>query len=67
MIRLKRATEMLKLGVYDSISEVAYSVGFSDAQYFSKKFKKHYNMTPTQYVSANEQDATANKGADGHL
>jgi signal transduction histidine kinase/ligand-binding sensor domain-containing protein/AraC-like DNA-binding protein len=67
IIRLKRAAEMLKLGVCDSISEVAYSVGFSDAQYFSKKFKKHYNMTPTAYVSANQQNATADKGTEGHL
>lgn len=67
IIRLKRAAEMLKLGVCDSISEVAYSVGFSDAQYFSKKFKKHYNMTPTAYMSANQEKATAAKGTEGHL
>mgnify|MGYP006269406597 CR=1 FL=1 len=67
MIRLKRAAEMLRLGVCESIAEVAYSVGFSDAQYFSKKFKKHYNMTPTQYLSANPQNATADNRAEGHL
>ncbi len=67
IIRLKRAAEMLRLGVCDSISEVAYSVGFSDAQYFSKKFKKHYNMTPTAYMSANPQKATVDKGTEGHL
>ncbi|NRA52478.1 MAG: response regulator, partial [Phaeodactylibacter sp.] len=59
MIRLKKAAEMLRMGTCESISEVAYSVGFSDAQYFSKKFKKHYNMTPTQYVTAHRHNATA--------
>lgn len=67
MIRLKQAAELLKLGLCESIAEVAYSVGFSDAQYFSKKFKKHYNMTPTQYISANQQGAAASKGATGRL
>ena len=32
-----------------SVSEVAYSVGFIDPLYFSKFFKKHKGMTPTDY------------------
>lgn len=29
--------------------EVALEVGFSDYSYFTKKFRKYYGMTPTQY------------------
>jgi YesN/AraC family two-component response regulator len=38
---------------YDiSISEAAYSCGFSDEKYFMKTFKKLENLTPTQYRKA---------------
>ena len=32
-----------------NISEIAYEVGFSDPNYFSKVFKKTYKLTPTAY------------------
>jgi ligand-binding sensor domain-containing protein/signal transduction histidine kinase/DNA-binding response OmpR family regulator len=50
MIRLKRAAQLLVSEAGLSVAEVAYSVGFSDSQYFSKKFKKFFHCTPTQYV-----------------
>ncbi len=50
MIRLKRAAQLLASDADYSVSDVAYSVGFSDAQYFSKKFKKFYHATPTEYM-----------------
>ncbi|WP_207420115.1 hybrid sensor histidine kinase/response regulator transcription factor [Desertivirga brevis] len=48
-IRLKRAAMLLqqnKIG----IAEVAYSVGFNDRKYFSKEFKKQYNLSPSEYI-----------------
>ena len=33
-----------------SITEVAYSSGFEDSNYFSTLFKKHENMTPSEYL-----------------
>ncbi|MEG1187533.1 MAG: response regulator [Bacteroidales bacterium] len=33
-----------------SISEVAYAVGFSDPKYFSTCFKKHFGITPSEYI-----------------
>lgn len=48
MLRFKRAIELM-LGTGYSISEIAYKVGFSDPNYFSKAFKKVYHKTPTQY------------------
>ena len=47
--RLKVATELLKQG-NGNISEIAYSVGFSDVSYFSKCFKEMYHCTPTEYM-----------------
>ncbi len=47
-IRIKYAAEMLAKGVY-TVSEVAYSIGFSDLSYFGKCFKKAYGVSPTEF------------------
>ena len=49
-IRLKRATQLLSKKSMN-ISEVSYSVGFNDPQYFSKCFRKEFGVSPTQYVT----------------
>lgn len=41
------------LGTNKSVSEIAYSFGYSSPQYFSKVFKKYTNMSPTQYRVVN--------------
>ena len=38
-----------------NISEVAYSVGFNDPKYFTKCFKKAFNMTPTEYQKQQDE------------
>nr|WP_238319369.1 response regulator [Bacteroides propionicifaciens] len=50
-IRLKHACQMLK-DPSISISEVAYSVGFTDPRYFSTCFRNEFEMTPTEYQKA---------------
>ena len=47
-IRLEKAKELLESGYAGSIQEVAASVGYDDAYHFSKLFKKHYGITPSQ-------------------
>ena len=47
--RLKVGAELLKKG-NGTISEIAYSIGFSDVSYFSKCFKEIYQCTPTEYI-----------------
>jgi YesN/AraC family two-component response regulator len=50
-IRLKKAAQLLqqhKMTIY----EVAYAVGYDDRKYFSKKFKKQFGKTPTEYSVA---------------
>ncbi|MGV3011163.1 AraC family transcriptional regulator [Streptococcus thoraltensis] len=45
-IRMQRAKQLIET-TKESIKVVAISVGFSDALYFSKTFKKFWKMTPT--------------------
>ncbi len=47
-LRFEKAAEMIKEGSYP-IAEIAYRTGFNDAHYFSKAFRKHYGMTPSEY------------------
>lgn len=44
--RLHRAQEMLKTG--QSVSDVAYSVGFNDPFYFSRKYRSFFGYPPSQ-------------------
>ena len=47
-IRIMRATELL-CQTDDTLSSIAYSVGFSDPKYFSKVFKKEMGIIPSEY------------------
>jgi YesN/AraC family two-component response regulator len=47
-IRLKRSVQLLNQNA-GNISEVAYMVGFNDAKYFSKEFRKQFGKTPSSY------------------
>lgn len=49
-LRLEQAAEMLKNN-QGNVSEVAYSVGFNSLSYFSRCFKKHFNSTPSEYLT----------------
>ena len=46
--RLKKAAEYLKTSEMN-ISEILYQVGFSNRSYFTKCFKKQYDVTPREY------------------
>lgn len=48
-MRMKKAAKLLKAGKF-SVSEVMYTVGFSNSSYFSKCFSKAFGMTPTEYM-----------------
>ena len=47
-VRLKKACHMLRT-TQQSVSEIAYAVGFSSPAYFSTVFKNHFNSSPTQF------------------
>ena len=50
-LRMNKAAVMLKEGKF-SVSEVMYTVGFSNNSYFSKCFSKAFGMTPTEYMKS---------------
>ena len=46
MLRMKRAMELLN-NTQLNISEIAYDLGFSDPNYFSRTFQQIYGKTPS--------------------
>jgi signal transduction histidine kinase/ligand-binding sensor domain-containing protein/DNA-binding response OmpR family regulator len=46
-VRLKHAYQMLEKDKSITISEVSYTVGFSDSRYFATSFKQQFGITPT--------------------
>ena len=48
-LRMHKAAKLLSAGKF-SVSEVMYTVGFSNSSYFSKCFSKAFGMTPTEYM-----------------
>jgi len=53
LIRLQRAEYLLSENSDISVSEVAYSCGFNDSNYFSDRFKKEYGMSPLKFRNYN--------------
>lgn len=47
-IRMKHAAELLSDGSL-TVAEVAYKIGFSDPNYFSRTFKDYYGVNPSGY------------------
>lgn len=56
-LRLQAAADMLCSGYGSgSISEVARACGFRDPLYFSRLFKKKYDVSPSEYSSCKQQE-----------
>ena len=53
-IRIMKATEMLQ-DTDESLSNIAYNVGFSDPKYFSKVFKREMGIIPSEYRERTRQ------------
>lgn len=56
-IRLNKSVELIKTTDM-SISEIAFTVGFKEAGYFGKCFRKKYQCTPTEYIAQNRVTLT---------
>ena len=51
-IRLEQAARLLKEQKVN-VTQVAYAVGFSNLAHFSTVFRKHFGMSPSEYVEKN--------------
>ena len=49
-IRMQQAARLIREGRVN-VSQVAFSVGFSDLAHFSTVFKTYYGMTPSEYAA----------------
>jgi len=47
-LRIARAARLLRQ-TEDSITDIAYRVGFNDSNYFTRQFRKHLGVTPRIY------------------
>lgn len=52
-LRMNRAAELLSR-THDTITEIAFAVGFNDSNYFSRQFRQHHGQSPRQYRSRAE-------------
>ena len=50
-LKLQYAAELLLSNFY-SVHQICYMSGFNDESYFSREFKKHYHVSPSQFRSA---------------
>lgn len=51
-VRLKKGYQYLKSGDFQTISEVAYKVGYKYPDYFSKSFKKFFGIKPNELLNS---------------
>jgi signal transduction histidine kinase/ligand-binding sensor domain-containing protein/AraC-like DNA-binding protein len=49
IMRLKKAAEYLAQQNDLNISEICFSIGYTDINYFRKQFKSYFKMTPREY------------------
>ncbi|WP_420152813.1 helix-turn-helix domain-containing protein [Siphonobacter sp.] len=50
-VKLEKSATLLEKSDLN-ISQIAYSVGFPNANYFTKSFKSQFNMLPSEYRNA---------------
>ena len=48
--RLEKAKNILEIGVYPTVKETAFSVGYRSSDYFSKQFYNKYKVLPRQVL-----------------
>ena len=54
-MKIDRAKKLLSQQKY-SVSEIADILGFGSVYYFSRQFKLHTDMSPTEYINSIKAD-----------
>lgn len=52
-LRMEKACEML-VGGEHNITEISEQLGFNDVKYFREVFKRHYGMSPSDFIKRHE-------------
>lgn len=52
ILRLHKAKHLIDNYIQNSISQVAYSVGYNDVHYFSKLFSGQYDISPKELINS---------------
>lgn len=48
-IRLQRAAVLIRAKA-DTLTQISYSVGFSEQSYFAKRFRRKFGVSPSEYA-----------------
>ena len=56
LVSMGYAMTLLKSGGEVRLGDIAERCGFADMAYFSRVFRQHYGMTPTQARNSTKQD-----------
>lgn len=56
-LQMKQSYALIQSGEYETVKEVARSVGFSDAGYFSTLFKAEFGVSPSVVIQENRSTA----------
>jgi len=55
-LRLERAANYLFTRPNDSVTDIAFNCGFSAISSFSRAFKKHFGISPSEYFKKHKED-----------
>ncbi|MGE7859596.1 AraC family transcriptional regulator [Bacillus mobilis] len=61
-LKLERATHLLTYRTDMTITDIAYHFGFTDSAVFSRAFKSHYGISPSQYRNDNSKNCKDESG-----
>lgn len=51
-IRLEKARQLIQDNTHNSIAKVAFEIGYSDPDSFSRAFKRRYGKTPSEFMDS---------------
>jgi AraC family L-rhamnose operon regulatory protein RhaS len=59
--RLERAAQQLCARTKRSVTEIAFATGFNSSQYFATRFRRHFKVSPSNFVAQFDGNASKKK------